>query len=67
MINPEEDNYANDPEDALRKTDDVENIKEISGDSSSIEHDKEQLEQADRASKPSYELDLDNLEEEQGD
>ena len=60
MIDPEDDNYSNDPNDALRREDDVENIKEISGDDTSIEHDKDLLEQADEASRASYELNLDD-------
>jgi len=60
MIDPEDDNYSNDPNDALRREDDVENINEISGDDTSIEHDKDILEQADEASRPSYELNLDD-------
>jgi hypothetical protein len=49
MIDPEDNNYSNDPNDALRREDDVENINEISGDDTSIEHDKDLLEQADEA------------------
>lgn len=60
MIDPEDNNYSNDPNDALRREDDVENINEISGDDASIEHDKDLLEQADEASKASYELNLDD-------
>jgi hypothetical protein len=60
MIDPEDDNYSNDPNDALRREDDVENINEISGDDISIEHDKDLLEQADEASRASYELNLDD-------
>lgn len=60
MIDPEDDNYSNDPNDALRREDDVENINEISGDDTSIEHDKDILEQADEASRASYELNLDD-------
>lgn len=60
MIDPEDDNYSNDPNDALRREDDVENINEISGDDTSIEHDKDLLEQADEASRSSYELNLDD-------
>ncbi|MGM9479113.1 hypothetical protein ACS5PU_22015 [Pedobacter sp. GSP4] len=60
MIDPEDDNYSNDPNDALRREDDVENINEISGDDTSIEHDKDLLEQADEASRASYELNLDD-------
>lgn len=57
MIDPEDDNYSND---ALRREDDVENINEINGDDTNIEHDKDLLEQADEASRPSYELNLDD-------
>ena len=60
MIDPEDDNYSNDPNDALRREDDVENINEINGDDTSIEHDKDLLEQADEASRASYELNLDD-------
>jgi hypothetical protein len=60
MIDPEDDNYSNDPNDALRREDDVENINEINGDDTSIEHDKDLLEQADEASRASYELSLDD-------
>jgi len=58
MIDPEDDNYSNDPNDALRREDDVENINEINGDDTSIEHDKDLLQQADEASRASYELNL---------
>ncbi|MEH3115071.1 hypothetical protein [Pedobacter terrae] len=60
MIDPEDDNYSNDPNDALRREDDVENINEISGDDTNVEHDKDLLEQADEASRASYELNLDD-------
>jgi hypothetical protein len=60
MIDPEDDNYSNDPNDALRREDDVENINEISGDDTNIEHDKDLLEQADEASRASYELNIDD-------
>jgi hypothetical protein len=60
MIDPEDDNYSNDPNDALRREDDVENINEIDGDDTNIEHDKDLLEQADEASRASYELNLDD-------
>ncbi|MBB6239159.1 hypothetical protein HDC90_003806 [Pedobacter sp. AK013] len=60
MIDPEDDNYSNDPNDALHREDDVENINEINGDNTSIEHDKDLLEQADEASRASYELNLDD-------
>lgn len=63
MIDPENDNYSSDPNDALRREDEVENINEISGDDTSIEHDRDLLEQADDASRPSYELDLDDFED----
>lgn len=64
MINPEDDNYSNDPNDALSREDDVENINEINGDDTNIEHDKDLLEQADEASRASYELNLDDEVEE---
>jgi len=60
MIDPEDDNYSNDPNDALRREDDVENISEINGDDTSIEHDKDLLQQADEASRASYELNLED-------
>jgi hypothetical protein len=60
MIDPENDNYSSDPNDALRREDEVENINEITGDDTSIEHDKDLLEQADEASRASYELNLDD-------
>jgi len=60
MIDPEDDNYSNDPNDALRREDEVDNINEISGDDINIEHDKDLLEQADEASRASYELNLDD-------
>jgi hypothetical protein len=63
MIDPEDDNYSNDPNDALRREDDVENINEINGDDTNIEHDKDLLEQADEASRASYELNLDDEED----
>jgi len=61
MIDPENENYSNDPNDALRREDDTENISEISGDDTSIEYDKDKLEQADEASRPSFELNVDDL------
>ncbi len=51
--------YADDQNDALRREDAVDEIKEISGDDENIEVDKDRLAQADEASRPSYELDLD--------
>nr|WP_276903001.1 hypothetical protein [Pedobacter kyonggii] len=63
MIDPEDDNYSNDPNDALRREDDVENINEINGDDTSIEHDKDLLKQADEASRASYELNLNDEED----
>jgi len=60
MIDPENDNYSSDPNDAVRREDEVENINEITGDDTSIEHDKDLLEQADEASRASYELNLDD-------
>ncbi|WP_316825674.1 hypothetical protein [Pedobacter miscanthi] len=65
MIDPEDDNYSNDPNDALRREDDVENINEISGDDTNIEHDKDLLEQADEASRASYELNLDDEDQDE--
>lgn len=62
MIDPE-DNYSEDPNDALRREDDTENINELDGDNTNIEHDKDMLAQADEASKPSYELNVDDLKE----
>ena len=65
MIDPQkqdfkDDSYSNDENDALRREDNTENIKELSGDDVSIEADKDRLEQADEASKPSYELNFDD-------
>ncbi len=65
MIDPKDEDYSNDPNDALRREDDVENINEISGDDSSIEYDKNRLEQAEEASKPSYELNVDDLKDDE--
>ncbi len=67
MIDPENNNYSSDPNDALRKEDEVENINEITGDDTSIEHDKDLLEQADEASRASYELNLDDNAHEEDD
>ena len=61
MIDPKDEDYSNDPNDALRREDDTENINELDGDDINIEHDKDMLEQADEASKPSYELNVDDL------
>lgn len=61
MIDPKDEDYSNDPNDALRREDDTENINELDGDDTNIEHDKDMLEQADEASKPSYELNVDDL------
>jgi hypothetical protein len=63
MIDPK-DNYSEDPNDALRREDDVDHINEIAGDDISIEYDKDKLEQADEASRPSYELNVDDLKDE---
>ena len=65
MVDPENDNYSDDQNDALRREDDVENSNEIDGDDTSIEHDKDLLEQADRASRSSYELNLDDEDEDE--
>ncbi|TDG37106.1 hypothetical protein EZJ43_03015 [Pedobacter changchengzhani] len=62
MIDQKNDKHAKDPNDALRREDNDGNIHEISGDDTSIEYDKDRLEQADEASKPSYELNLDDEE-----
>jgi len=64
MIDPK-DNYSEDPNDALRREDDVDHIKEIDGDDISIEYDKDKLAQADEASRPSYELNVDDLKDEE--
>ncbi|WP_231460414.1 hypothetical protein [Pedobacter sp. Leaf132] len=63
MIDPENEDYSNDPNDALRREDDTENINELDGDTSNVEHDKDLLKQADEASRPSYELNVDDLKE----
>lgn len=63
MIDPK-DNYSEDPNDALRREDAVDNINEVDGDDPSIEYNKDKLEQADEASRPSYELNVDDLKEE---
>lgn len=60
MIDPK-DNYSEDPNDALRREDDVDNINVIAGDDANVEYDKDKLEQADEASRPSYELNVDDL------
>ena len=67
MIDPENEDYSNDPNDALRREDDTENINEIDGDDTNIEHDKDLLEQADEASRSSYELNVDDLKDNQDD
>jgi len=61
MIDPKDEDYSNDQNDALRREDDTEYINELDGDDSNIEHDKDMLEQADEASKASYELNVDDL------
>ena len=63
MIDPKDEDYSNDPNDALRREDDTENMNELDGDTSNVEHDKDMLEQADEASRPSYELNVDDLKE----
>jgi len=65
MIDPENDNYSDDPNDALRREDDTENINELDGDDTNVEHDKDLLEQADEASRASYELNVDDLKEDE--
>jgi len=67
MIDPENEDYSNDPNDALRREDDTENINELDGDDTNIEHDKDLLEQADEASRASYELNVDDLKEDEDD
>ncbi|MFC4212195.1 hypothetical protein ACFOWA_13435 [Pedobacter lithocola] len=67
MIDPKDEDYSNDPNDALRREDSTENINEISGDNINIEHDKDMLEQADEASKPSYELNVDDIKVDEDD
>lgn len=67
MIDPENDNYSNDPNDALRREDDTENINELAGDDPNIEYDKDKLEQADEASRPSYELNVDDPQNDEED
>jgi len=67
MIDPEDKDYSSDPNDALRREDNTENLNELDGDGTSIEHDKDLLEQADEASRPSYELDLDDIEDDDND
>ncbi|QPH38433.1 hypothetical protein [Pedobacter endophyticus] len=62
MIDPQDEDYSNDPNDALRREDDTENINELDGDDTNIEHDKDLLEQADEASRASYELNLDDVD-----
>jgi len=64
MIDPKDEDYSSDPNDALRREDDVNDINELPGDDTSIEHDKDMLEQADEASRPSYELNVDDLDAE---
>lgn len=64
MIDPQtqdslNNSYSNDENDALRREDDVENIKELAGDDASIKVDIDRLQQAEESSKPSYELGLD--------
>lgn len=67
MIDPENEDYSNDPNDALRREDDTENINELDGDDTNIEHDKDLLEQADEASRASYELNVEDLKDDEGD
>jgi len=67
MIDPKDEDYSNDPNDALRREDDTENINELDGDDTNIEHDKDMLEQADEASRSSYELNVDDLKEDEDD
>ena len=66
-IDPKDEDYSNDPNDALRREDDTENINELDGDDTNIEHDKDMLEQADEASRSSYELNVDDLKEDEDD
>lgn len=67
MTDPENEDYSNDPNDALRREDDTENINELDGDDTNIEHDKDLLEQADEASRASYELNVEDLKDDEGD
>ncbi|RNL55176.1 hypothetical protein [Pedobacter jejuensis] len=67
MIDPKDEDYSNDPNDALRREDDTENINELDGDGTNIKHDKDLLEQADEASRASYELNVDDLKDDEED
>lgn len=67
MIDPKDEDYSSDPNDALRREDEVDDINELSGDDTSIEHDKDMLEQADEASRASYELNLDDAPDDSDD
>ena len=66
MIDPKDEDYSNDPNDALRREDDTEDINELPGDDPSIDYGKDKLDQADEASRPSYELNVDDIEDEEG-
>jgi len=67
MIDPENEDYSNDPNDALRREDNTGNINELDGDDTNIEHDKDLLEQADAASRSSYELNVDDIKDDEDD
>lgn len=61
--NNSDDSYSENENDAPRREDDTGNIKELPGDDISIEADVDRLKQADDASRPSYELGLDDKKE----
>ncbi|MCX2576136.1 hypothetical protein [Pedobacter sandarakinus] len=67
MIDPKDEDYATDPNDALRREDETENINELAGDNTNIAHDRDLLQQADEASRPSFELNVDDIDSEKGD
>ncbi|EDM35193.1 hypothetical protein PBAL39_16966 [Pedobacter sp. BAL39] len=58
MIDPEKEELSEDKEDALTSEEDVLNRKETISDEMAAEHDKDLLDQADRSSRSSYELDI---------
>ena len=59
MIDPDKEDLSEDKEDALTSEEDVLNRSTIISDQMAAEHDADLLDQADKASRSSFELDVD--------
>jgi len=58
IIDPNKEELSDDKEDALTSEEDVLNQSEIISDKMAAEHDSDLLDQADKASRSSFELDI---------